>query len=271
MEVFCSRNQLSGLILRSPLTDQNNTIFNSSTGIPRTINYTSYDLATILRYWDINISVVSRDISFTYQMNPNSQHTLINKKHSNHAYEKTILNDDLQKRNEKKTKKTILVDDVYNMLTNILIPYNQSHLIYFFQVLANIFIKDFGCYDSLEVPGRYRKYLCKYPYVRYLYFESGVTNSKYDLQIEEVLSPIASYTFSHFDKSMSKSQPSLDQVLVVMVECSLCKSTFKEVTVEGIVEHYKEFHYGEKELTCTNCCHKLDVVEIGQKGWSHTC
>lgn len=264
MEVFCSRSQLNELILRRPALEPNKNIFNINGAIPKTIRVVNYDINTIFRYWNVKISINTKSLDFVYNFQQNLKHCLINKMHSNHAYDKIELNNNLQKRNEKKNIKTVPVEFILQSLKNLSKSFtNWKH---FLNVLCAVVEMDFKGHDSFEVPGRYRRFLARYPHVRYLYVDNEIDDVKYDLQLEEIIIPTISYTFNHVDTAEKTSS---NQKVVVTFECNSCPGS--KTSIEDIVSHFNEYHHSEKEWMCTNCNRKLEVFEIGAKGWFHEC
>ncbi|CAG5037044.1 unnamed protein product [Parnassius apollo] len=271
MEIEATRRQLNHLILRHPIG--NNSIFNVNEPFPKYFAY-SLPLHSILSWSGIEIELrlkwaKSGVINLKYENCHKLQHALVNKMLNLDSYQKTSLNQQWEVKSKCKNLTMISKDAILNLFEQCIS--NNRYLkwtpilVSMHKILNNI-TKNMP--TSIGVPGIYRKYLSKYSYVRFLYEnvteENEVTdaeNKKYDLRLQEVLSPMCQL---HIGRSKIHEE-------LIRIHCYFCQVTFigKDIAWE-IMNHFKS-HIVEPDWQCTNCNKTITMSDLTLENWNHTC
>lgn len=273
LELFCSRDQLNQLFYRHPKGDSSKNIFNVTNLIQNKIIINTWDIASICNMWNVRISINLNSFIYKREMIHKLSQVLVNKKRKTNQPTVT-LDTRLQEKCNKWREYDI--NKILTFLSDILRIYENNIGIYevLFHVFAVIESDLNNAMDSLKVPVKYRQYLNRYPYVRYLYANDNGPNSsnvesKYDLQLQETVSPMVQYFIAKVDKLETTVPPFLEWF---KIECGMCKVQFKgdDLTKELKV-HFNDHHHNEPDWECTNCKLKFDVKKLTEARWRHDC
>ncbi|KAI8426956.1 hypothetical protein MSG28_014623 [Choristoneura fumiferana] len=269
LEVNCARSQLNTLFFRKPHPNYNYTIFNVENSVPTKINISTPSLKSILNGCYVRIHINTKCFKYKRELIHDLKHKLINKKNQKNVQE-TKLNQYLQTlKAPPKTDKIISNKDIKAVTEKIDFCnryMNTGSVSTIFQIIND----DINAIDgSFGIPAVFRHYMNPYAYVRYLHEPVDVESDKYDLQLEELISPRLKFQISRLSLNASA------ETLVpnwLKLECSVCEVTFLGITgVEQLIEHFRDNHQNEPDLTCTNCDKTFSVNELALTRWYHKC
>ncbi|XP_052754592.1 uncharacterized protein LOC113510122 isoform X2 [Galleria mellonella] len=276
MEVNCTRSQLNRLFFRRPNTAYKNTIFNIVEG-PSKILLNSISVQAMLNWFHVKVDINLPFFTYRSGMTHILKHILVNKKLNITLENEKELSLQLQRSANRKNSSFVKLDDVLYVLDGILSNMPQDYMNRELIVaLINQIQTDLqknhpsvGLYLTY-----YRKYLNKYPYVRYLYAEvPGVSSTvnKYDLQLQETVYPIVYYEIGKFARSEMRNKMFLYSQWV-KCECILCNKTFSGLDMtEKLKQHILEYHFDEPDWQCTNCKSVFSMINLTERRWEHQC
>uniref|UniRef100_A0A2H1WRP5 SFRICE_028674 n=1 Tax=Spodoptera frugiperda TaxID=7108 RepID=A0A2H1WRP5_SPOFR len=275
MELQCSREQLNHLFLRHPDLDVHKTIFNL-VPTPRRIRLGALNFTDIIKGWSVKFAINLPFLVLYRETVFKLKHALVNKaRKGERKYKDNRLTDAVQ---EMTTKKTVSVpkQQVIQTLDDIATACSVNTEA--FVILPSIFellkMEVDKLVDTFNVPSSYRCFGSRYKYVRYLYTDEGENTGVYDLQLEEMMSPIYVYNI-HIARG--DYQPILLPPLAewFKMECGVCN--FKTVgnTViemkERFVGHVKDHIGDEPDWQCTNCLQTYSLKYLTMNRWFHNC
>lgn len=271
LEIHCTRRQLLEMFYRRPQRWSN--IFNV-TARPSRIVLNSMPLAAILNWWDTQIEINCGPLVYKRWTSHPLEHMLINKKLNKWNEDARELLPNVEMKSKPKNNGCFL-SDIINIINRILAHYSsQPEYKSFLDKLFRQVLLDLEHLPEVFSPqSHFRKYMSKYPYIRYLYTNvdsiEGIEDNKYDLQLQEIVSP--RYTLSIIKvNEADKTVPEFGDW--VKISCWECMKVFQGSDIESsTVQHYSDFHQGEPDWQCTNCKIKLPMVKLAEDRWQHTC
>ncbi|XP_045782077.1 uncharacterized protein LOC123878796 [Maniola jurtina] len=262
LEIQCSRQQLNQVIFRRPHPNFNDSIFNGADSAQTQIKVTRLPLDAILNWWDVKISIV-RGNTYLYERRTTHElsHVLVNKNLMSRYNPLKVLPQEIElnqfaKSEQLNTSTFKYVAFVENLkgVHPTLVP-----LLKFIQRDIRLLP------DKIASRASYKRYTNKYPYIRYLYKEvkkPDINSRKYDLQLEETISP----QYRIFLGPLSLSNPMIE------VECTACSVKFVGLSlIPELKAHFEERHADEKDWKCTNCNKMFSMATLAQNWWTHKC
>ncbi|XP_045458089.1 uncharacterized protein LOC123668402 [Melitaea cinxia] len=262
LEIHASRNQLNQLVFRQPHPNLNNTVFNPNFELPKQIKLSTFSIEAILNWWGVSINIMTTKNIHIYKRETKHElkHVLVNKKLKKHRNSFQLLDQDIKISSISSTQ-TIQINDLIDRFDAIE-PSTNNYEIY------NFIKKDLTTLPS-NIPSRkqLKRYTNKYSYVRYLYKEVDTelptdVSNKYDLQLEETVSPCYQIYLSHI-KDPSKC---------LYVCCLPCEIKFTgENIFSDLKSHFDAEHINEPDWTCTNCHGVFPMMELAKNWWCHRC
>ncbi|CAH2062361.1 unnamed protein product, partial [Iphiclides podalirius] len=272
MEVKATRQQLNNLILRRPIG--NNAIFNLYEPDVEIRQPNELSLQSILNSCGISVEIRMRDSQnetfiLKYENQHQTSHNLVNRKLKiPHQFKE--LNQEWQIKCKKMKKavelpKAKVLDLLESGISNTEKEEWKHLLICMYQIL-NVLMGDM----PLEIysPAMYRKYLSRYSFVRYLYREpedeEAPAEGKYDIQLEEVISPMCLIDLNHLPKAESE-----DYFKVRCNSCNLVATGPRLVT--ELQEHFVNRHIAEPDWCCASCKQSVAAAKLASSNWQHRC
>lgn len=260
LEIHGSRNQLNQLIFRRPHPKLNNTVFNPNFELPTQIKLSTFPIEAILNWWGVSISIMTTKNIHIYKRETKHElkHVLVNKKLKEHRKPFKLLDQDIKVSSITPTQ-TIEVNELIDRF-DAMEPTTNNYEIYDF------IKRDLTMLPS-SVPSRkqLKRYTNKYSYVRYLYKEVDAelpADSKYDLQLEETVSPCYQTYLSHIK----------DPIECLYVCCQPCEIKFTGSNLFGdLKSHFDAEHINEPDWRCTNCDVVFPMIELAKNWWCHRC
>ncbi|CAB3222475.1 unnamed protein product [Arctia plantaginis] len=269
MEVYCTREQLNHLFFRKPRADLNNAIFNINKIEPTKISLNTLTFESILNFWWTKIYIQLPNFTYFRELIYKYKHTLVNKVRD----EKTpaeIL--DTRVYNKAKKVKEHPKTAVYQYFDKILQLCNDEHVVQLLQVIFHVLKTDLiDLPDTVKIPSNYRKHVNQYNYVRYLYVENEESDdTKYDLQLEEVVTPSYQILIGRLGK-MPESLPPVQEWL--KIECMMCKAKFMGTTelMSLLQAHFNDCHQHEPDWQCPHCKRLFSMDYLSKNRWCHEC
>ncbi|XP_045456857.1 uncharacterized protein LOC123666877 [Melitaea cinxia] len=262
LEIHGSRNQLNKLIFRQPHPNLNNTVFNPNFEMPTRINLSTFSLEAILNWWGVSISILTTKNIHIYKRETKHElkHVLVNKKLKEHRKPFQLLDQDIKISSISPTQ-TVQINDLIDRC-DAMEPTTNNYDIY-------DFIKKDLTMLPYNVPSKkyLKRYTNKYSYVRYLYKEVDTelptdTSNKYDLQLEETVSPCYLIYLSNLK----------DPIECLYVCCHPCEIKFTGANIFGdLRSHFDAEHINEPDWTCTKCDGVFPMLELAKNWWCHRC
>lgn len=121
----------------------------------------------------------------------------------------------------------------------------------------------------IEIPCTFRFYLSRYPYVRHLYEEVDTESEKYDLQLEEKISPMLWFHISRLSLVTRSTNTDSDWL---KLECSICQTKYHGVEgIEALKAHFRESHQNEPNWSCSHCDKEFVATQLATARWHHRC
>ncbi|CAK1587795.1 unnamed protein product [Parnassius mnemosyne] len=272
MEILATRKQLNHLILRHPIG--NNSIFNVNEPLPKYYNYpNSLTLDSILNWCGIEIELKLKlaqggVINLKYENCHKLQHTLVNKMLKLDSYQKSSLSQQWEVKSKRKKlteiSKAVILNLFEQCVSNDRYQNWKPVLVSMHKILNNI---TQSMPSSIGVPGTFRKYLSKYGYVRFLYENvtdevTNAENEKYDLQLQEVLSPMCQLHIELYPYSSHES---------IKIRCNFCQVYFTGENVSWEIEDHFKSHIVEPDWQCVNCNKAITMSHLTRANWNHNC
>uniref|UniRef100_A0A2A4J6F3 Uncharacterized protein n=1 Tax=Heliothis virescens TaxID=7102 RepID=A0A2A4J6F3_HELVI len=277
MEIQCTREQLNNLFFRKPRLDLNNTVFNMSEITPSRINLRNLTFAEILNGCWVKIIFMLPHFSFVRELSYKLNHMLVNKACNDHTLTDTTFSRDFEMTTKsKKTKrKTYNKNSLMQQFSLILKKCAKRYpdMYDFIQAIIELIKFELDSIDQFVIPASYRRCASKYKYVRYLYMDNNDNeDTRYDLQLEETITPMYMYTV---DKIL-KSDGFIPQVWQwLKTECMICKikitGSNSTSWKEAWESHFSEHHSNEKDWQCTHCKRSFSISSLANNKWYHEC
>lgn len=269
LEVNCSRSQLNSLFFSRPHPDFNKSIFNVETPLPTKIYIAAPSLKSILNAFHVRICINTRCIKYKRELIHDLKHKLVNKKNQRNV-QRIKLNRYLQTpKIPTKTDKIISKKDIKSAIE--LVDYSNKYISTGSKsTILQIIKEDINVVEgSFGIPAVFRHYMNPYAYVRHLYKPVDVESDKYDLHLEEQVSPRLKFQITRL--CLDDTEEGILQNWLKL-ECSMCEVTFAGLYgVEQLKEHFRDNHLNEPDLTCTNCNKTFSVNELALTRWYHKC
>lgn len=269
MEVEASFQQLQGLFYQHPVRGS---IINAKNSTPPALHSPKRLTFESIVNWPgvkIEMSVTLDDKLLTYKRENLHKltHTLVNKKLKEPAKSDTNLKSHVLIKLKKSCvslNRDKLMDDLREMLKSEV----NAKWTSVSGVLEKALIDELSCLPKVfNASCEFRRYLSKRKYVRY--FVQDVNNGedldKYDLRLEEVVSPLCQYSFSATPHSGAK-------VDSITIACKSCQLTFKDDKIVcNILKHFSAVHMAEPDWTCMKCRKVYTMCSLTHTAWKHTC
>ncbi|XP_013134245.1 PREDICTED: uncharacterized protein LOC106100054 [Papilio polytes] len=262
MEVFASRQQMNNLFYRYPVR---NNIFNINVK-RRKLNMQNTTLKSILNWYgvEITIKVPMNDkwLVFERRNSHKLRHALMNKKLSFNMHKNIKLDQNaLVKLPEHSIK--ILKSQMLKIFDKAI--YENPDYKYILPIIEYDLVK---LPKTLNIPFSLRRYTSKYSFIRYLYSDVPLEDNlmKYDIQLEEIISPMCEFNidFSDLNDSFTLDNP-------IKVICTECDVTFTNDFMSELLNHFKNKHYEDPDWICMNCKKVCPVKSLTNSGWNHAC
>lgn len=269
MEVYCTREQLNQLFFRKPRTDLNNAIFNIDKIEPTKISLNTLTFESILNFWWTKIYIQLPNFTFYRELSYKYKHMLVNKvrdeKLPTEILDTQVYNKAKKVRNHFKTAVNEYLDKILQLCTD-------EHILQLLQVIFHVLNTDLlDLPDMVNIPSNYRKNLNQFNYVRYLYVENEESNNtKYDLQLEEVLTPSCEIFFGRLGKFPDHLPPVQEWL---KIECMMCKVKFMGSTelMSLLQAHFNDCHQYEPDWQCPHCKRLFSMDFLSKSRWCHEC
>ncbi|CAH2062362.1 unnamed protein product, partial [Iphiclides podalirius] len=270
MEVEATAQQLRSLFYRHPLRGS---IFNASDGPPPAlrspkrltfesiVNWTGVEIAINLKAEDKLLIYKRRNIH-------KLEHKLVNMKLERRERQGPDLNGRVMLKLGKR-RVTMTRDALEKLLRQALSSEANENWYSVRNVLEKALIDelahlperlDIDCDLKRHISGRYERYFSQEP-------EGGEGADKYDLRLEEVVSPIAQYSFSLCGLPITD-----DGQECIALSCHPCQATFDGGSaVCDILKHFSALHVAEPDWTCPKCLRVFTMSALTHAAWDHTC
>ncbi|XP_050676609.1 uncharacterized protein LOC126973397 [Leptidea sinapis] len=263
--IEANRSQLNNLVLRHP---KNSMLFNGNKQ-EKTIKSYILPLDAILNWWNVQIQVrvkVKHDMILYYSRETKHKlkHTLVNKVLGVQSPSPKESSLQLQIKSDRRHKKTVHTNVVTKKLKRIASMLGQPDAGESSRIIDFI-VNEIGFEEKLAVPAYYKRTLSQYAYKRYLYVDnadSDAVDKKYDVQLEEIITPTIEMFVGDCDLGgMTSSE--------VNVKCIMCDVTFTgRHIIQLLNDHFQE-HASEKPWTCLKCGVELPMIELADSWWCH--
>ncbi|CAB3222476.1 unnamed protein product [Arctia plantaginis] len=269
MEVHCTRMQLNKLFFRKPRADLQDLIFNINPIIPSSFCRTTLTFESILNFWWTRIYIELPNLSYCRELIYNYKHTLVNKVRADKPPAEIL---DTRVYNKAKEVKELPKQLITEYLDKIYFLSKDKNVIKLLKILFQVLKTDLKYLpDTVKIPSSYRKHANKYNYVRYLYVENKESDdTKYDLQLEEILTPSHQIVIGKFYTYLKKVPPIQDWL---KIECMMCKvKFFGSTTMMSLLEaHFSEYHQHEPDWQCPHCERTFNIAFLSNNRWCHEC
>ncbi|KAH9633651.1 hypothetical protein HF086_009751 [Spodoptera exigua] len=275
MEVQCSREQLNYLIIRYPDLDAKKSIFNLQPN-PTRIRLGALTFSDIIKGWSTRVSINLPHLVIYREVKFKLKYTLVNKARTGERkFKDNAHPTQVQEMTIKRTvpvSKDVIMKGLDHILRACITNRQMFVLLHsIFDVMKSELDK---MVDNMQVPFSYRAFASKYPYVRYLYSDEGQNNFAYDLQLEEVMSPIYMYhaqiVRSAYGDSILPPLPEWFKLECVVCHYRATGDTIMEIK-ESFLSHIKD-HIGEEpDWKCTKCLKTFSLKFLTMKQWAHQC
>ncbi|XP_063390622.1 uncharacterized protein LOC134676231 [Cydia fagiglandana] len=275
LEINCSRDQLNKLFFRKPHPEYKGSIFNINSDVPSKICVNQQTFQSMLNSCYINITINMACFKYKREMLPNFKHMLINK-NLRQIQREPRLNTHLQTPKNTKTQGDVARKDLKLVIEKIQRSnrYNieQQHDVDMIFKTINEDLKVLPATFNngrVEIPCTFRFHMSEYPYVRYLYEDVDTESEKYDLQLEEKISPMVWFHISRL--SLKISATNMDSNWLKL-ECSICQTAYHGVQGIGALKaHFREAHQNEPNWSCTHCDTEFTATQLATARWHHHC
>ncbi|XP_063543820.1 uncharacterized protein LOC134752152 [Cydia strobilella] len=275
LEINCTRNELNKLFFRKPHPHYKSSIFNINSYVPSKIYINQQSFQSMLNSCYVNIFINMACFKYKREILPNFKHKLINKnlrrlqrepKLNTHlqSFKNTKPQGDVGRKDLKLVIEKIQRSNRYNIeqqqdVDTILKTINED-----LHVLP-------ASYNNgrVEIPCTFRFHMGKYPYVRHLYEEVDTESEKYDLQLEEKISPMLLFHISRL--SLVTKFTNTDSNWL-RLECSICQRKYYGVHgIEALKAHFREAHQNEPNWSCSHCDKEFLATQLATARWHHQC
>ncbi|XP_022818881.1 uncharacterized protein LOC111351278 [Spodoptera litura] len=275
MELQCSREQLNYLITRYPDCVEKKCIFNLVPK-PTRIRLGALTFADIVKGWPLKIAINLPHLVLHREFIFKLEHTLVNKaRQGDRKFKVHILTNTVQARTTKKTvhvPKNVVVQTLDDILTACVANKEMFVILHsIFDVMKPEIDKTVVAF---KVPSSYRTFGNRFKYVRYLYSDEGQRTGTYDLQLQELMTPIYMYSVHIARGDYGEiTLPSLAEWF--KLECGICNfkpvgDTLVEIK-DKLVAHVKDHIGDEPDWQCTNCLQTFSLKFLTMNQWFHKC
>lgn len=269
MEVFSTRAQLDKFIFRKPRADLDNSIFNLNQPFPYKCSSTTLTFGSILNFAWTKIYIQLPNLIYFRELCYKYTHTLVNKVRDeeppSHVLDTRVFN---TAKEFKEMPKQLIIE----YFDKILLQTKDQEIIQMLTILFQVLKTDLKYLpNTVKIPSSYRKHANQYNYVRYLYVENKESNdTKYDLQLEEVLTPSHQIIFLRFFTFLD-TIPSIEDWL--KIECMMCKMKFSgsNKLMRFLEAHFEEYHKNELDWKCPHCQRTFNIAFLAKNRWFHEC
>ncbi|CAK1556022.1 unnamed protein product [Leptosia nina] len=268
LEIDATRRQLNSLIYRHPV---DNCVFNANYKKTTITVPGTKQIEAILNWWDFKIEISCKSkksqrnvLLYKREVSHELKHILVNKANSTKK-EPVELNQEFLF-NKTKRSRVVPKTGLLKSIDNITRDHPNKDAV---REILKFIWKDLSSLpEQLYSYASYKRYMNKCGYIRYLFKdeEKGPTDPKYDLQLEETVSPMFKlYIGDLFSSYMVVEKDSLK------VECMPCKVIFSGVDLISCLRLHFEEHCTEPDWTCTKCSQTFPMLGLAGNWWSHVC
>ncbi|CAG5037038.1 unnamed protein product [Parnassius apollo] len=277
MEVEATRQQLNCLFYRQPL---HNNIFNVTRDFKLGLhNSKMLTLESIVNWWEVAIEIsVKADNKFIIYRRRNVhrlKHALVNKELASNTRKTADLNEQILVKSRKINRTQILREQILEYFEKVLKFDKNSKWRSVLDILKNILLNDFKSMPkTLSIPCDFRRYISKTKYIRYLYQdvpnnENNEGAVKFDLQLEEIVSPMCQFQLRTCGKNANMDVSFENAIKII---CTNCHLTFTGANfVWNILKHFSDDHNEEPDWMCLKCNRVFTMPSLTHMGWTHTC
>lgn len=287
MEIVCSRVQLNRLFYKYP-HPHTGSIFNIVDSNSR-ISMDTFTLREIINWPNIQLHIFVPGFEFTRMNMSKSKFTLVNLK----RYENIVARNKCTVlemgrvflkhagSSTKKLKRIRFLKTFSDMCNAFMKKIDNVEFKHIFKIIKEECLADLKMGPMEYDLGRYKFYLNKHPYARYLSAEPPsveemeVFETSYDLELQEVLTPILTFEITSKFMNTAESGKFNNNFNVngwAKVECTLCDVSFLLFSqLTELIDHFKDFHAGELNWECTACKTSFPMVFLAEKRWYHKC
>ncbi|CAK1587796.1 unnamed protein product [Parnassius mnemosyne] len=277
MEVEATRQQLNCLFYRQPL---HKNILNVTRDFKLGLhNSKMLTLESIVNWWGVEIEIrIKADNKFIIYKHRNMhrlKHMLVNKKLALETRKIADLNEQILVKSERNNCTQILRKQILEYFEKVLKSDKNSKWRSVLDILKNILLNDLNSVSkTLSIPCDFRRYISKSKYIRYLY--QDVPNKKkdegaekFDLQLEEIVSPMCEFQMRTSGKNANTDISFEDAIKII---CTDCRLTFTGANfVWDILKHFSDDHNEEPDWNCLKCNRVFTMPSLTHMGWIHTC
>uniref|UniRef100_A0A2A4IYX1 Uncharacterized protein n=1 Tax=Heliothis virescens TaxID=7102 RepID=A0A2A4IYX1_HELVI len=276
MEIECTRDQLNNLFFRKPRLDLNNTVFNHSEITPTRISLKNLAFTEILNGGLVKIIIILPCFSFVRELSYKLKHMLVNKARKNLSKTDVTLPRDFEIycRSKSKKRSTYTKNSFMQEFSKILQKCAKQwpDMYELIQEIVEQIKSELDEINHFTIPASYRRSANKYEYVRYLYTDNEAnTDTRYDLQLEETLTPMYTYKVDNKLRSNEITEPT-DWL---KMECVICKTKIvrnESATWKAAWEwHFSEYHSNETDWQCIHCKRSFSIGSLAGSKWLHEC
>lgn len=270
MEVQATRPQLNNLFLRHPIG--NNSIFNVIEPNDNLFVPNLLSLESILSSPGVSVAIRMRSspsetFFFKYENKHAIRHKLVNRNLNVISPHNELSQEWQVKYRKKKKDGNIYKEKVLAFFKSHTWSHQTREWKQLFVCMHRTLRDLIECMPQrIDYPAEYRRYLSKYSFVRYLYGEHKTesVDDKYDIQLEETISPMCLLNINYFSNVESDNY--------VRIHCSDCKYTAEGMNIISMIKsHFLECHNLEQDWFCTNCEQNFNAANLMQMNWKHTC
>lgn len=277
MEIQCTKEQLDHLFFRKPRLDLNNTVFNMASVTPSRISLKNLSYKQVLFGWCIKLNISLPQFWFIREVSYKLKHVLVNKVRNESVADVSLpTNLQMQTRDQVgKIIKSYSREFILKQFSDILQECKAQNYDLYADVLEILIseLKDTFDKDAqYKIPGNYRRFANKYKYVRYLYAENDQSfDGRYDLQLEETVTPTYCYYFGKIGK-IEKPIPPIPEWLKLECQFCNCKLPLNSSNLKDTLEsHFNEVHPNEVDWQCTHCKRLYSIDYLTDNKWFHEC
>ncbi|XP_063369799.1 uncharacterized protein LOC134658123 [Cydia amplana] len=272
VEINCTRNQLNKLFFINPHLEYNNTI---NSHVPSKIYLNQQTFQSMLNSCYVNFTINMACFEYRREMLPHFKHKLVNKKPRQFQREPK-LNTRLQSLKNTKTEGDVARKDLKLLIEKIQHSNRYStEQQQDFEMLFKTINKDLNVLPAsynngrVEIPCAFRFHMSKYPYVRHLHEEVDAESDKYDLQLEQKISPMLCF---HISRVSLVTRPKNFYSNWLQLQCSTCQTKYEGIQgIEELKAHFREAHQYEPNWNCSHCGKELAAAQLATAGWHHRC
>ncbi|XP_048003728.1 uncharacterized protein LOC125239977 [Leguminivora glycinivorella] len=275
LEINCTRDQLNKLFFRKPHPEYKDSIFNIAPHLPSKIYIHQQNFQSMLNSCYVNISINMDYFKYKREMLANFKHKLVNKS-LRQIQREPKLNTHLQTLKLSKGQTDVARKDLKFVIEKIQrsnrYGIEQQHDV---DTLFRTVIEDLSVLPAtynngrVETPSIFRHYLSRFPFVRHLCQDVDGESEKYDLQLEEKISPMLCF---HINRCNVIGKTINTDSNWLKLECSICQIKYHGVQgIEALKTHFRECHQNEQNWVCTHCDKEFVAAQLATARWHHRC